>query len=582
MPKSAWEMFWYTIKPYKKAVFFMWILIFVGNTLAFSVPYFLKLIADYAVEVDPSLFLFAEISFAFYGVAAVLVLQEVFYRIAHILDVYLNINTFDRVNTSLFSLLVRRPSFYFENKFSGQLTKRIDQISTSTKHFVENFPWEAAWAVPALLVSSVLLYIASPSLFYAFAIWFFIFWFISYFLLKRLYSSSEAVWERGAVYDGQLVDSVSNISLVHSFASEQYEKARLRTTIVSNREALAAEGFWFVINKFQQGIGVVLLTILLIWLSLQEFAAGNMTIGDFVLVAGVLPSITAVFWHIGDMILQALRNWSGLMDAVNDLQTETESLPEGKKELQASKKDIIFSNVNFVYPTVSEKIFSDFNLVIRPGQKVGVVGSSGAGKTTLVKLLLRHYDPDSGVVSIGDESIREFTLESVRREIAFVPQDTTLFHRSIFENIQYAKPDASLAEVIEASERAHTHDFIQTLPEQYDTTVGERGVKLSGGQRQRIAIARAMLKDAPILVLDEATSALDGESERIVQAGFKELFSGRTVIAVAHRLSTLKEMDRIIVIENGNILEDGTPKDLLHIENGIFKQKWEQQKDGFV
>lgn len=575
-------MLWYAIKPYKGVVILMWILIFLGNTLAFSVPYFLKLIADYAVETQNIDFLFSDISYAFYAVAGVLILQEICYRIAHIMDVYLNINTFDRVNTSLFSILVRRPSYYFENKFSGQLTKRIDQISKATGHFVESFPWEVAWAVPALLVSSVLLFIASPILFYAFSVWFVVFWFIGYFLLKQLYAASQKVWDRGAVYDGQLVDSVSNISLVHSFASDEHEKSRLRKTIVRSRDSLASEGFWFVLNKFHQGIGVALLSIVLIWLSLQEFAAGTMTVGDFVLVAGVLPSITTVFWHVGDMLLQVLRNWSGLTDSVKELQTETEYLPEGEVSLAAANKAILFEQINFSYPTGNGTIFSDFNLTINPGERVGVVGTSGAGKTTLIKLLLRHYDPDRGVVKIGDKSIAEVTLHSLRQEIAFVPQDTTLFHRSVFENIQYAKPEASMDEVIEASKKAHTHDFIQSLPEQYDTLVGERGVKLSGGQRQRVAIARAMLKDAPILVLDEATSALDGESEKIVQQGFSELFAGRTVIAVAHRLSTLREMDRIVVIEEGKIVEDGTPAELLKIEDGVFKQKWEQQKDGFV
>lgn len=582
MPKTAWEMFWFTVKPYKWWMLLMWVLILVGNSLTFSIPYFLKLIVDYVSVLNGSPFLFSEIAYIFYLIIGVLVLQEISYRIAHVLDVYLNINTFDRMNSFLFGHLLDRPSAYFEDKFSGQLTQRVDQISSSIKHFVETFPWELAWAVPAVVVSATLLFIASPVLFAVFAIWFVVFWIIGYPLLKVLYLKSEKVWGTSATYSGQFVDTIGNISLVHSFAARKYERKRFAKRVFAVRSALKGEGVWFILNKFHQGFGMVLLSILLIGTSIYLFSENQLTVGDFVLVVGVLPALTNAFWFIGDLLLTMLRNWSGLSDSVAELQTAQERLSEGTSTLSVDTEVVTFENISFTYPGTSVRILDNLSLTIPAGQKMGIVGSSGAGKSTLIKLLLRHYDPDAGCVYIGQENIQEVTLASLRQALAFVPQDTTLFHRSLMENIHYARPGASIEEVFAVSKKAHAHNFIQSMSEQYETKVGERGVKLSGGQRQRIAVARAMLKNAPILILDEATSALDGESEEIVQKGFQELFAGRTVIAVAHRLSTLREMDRIIVMEGGRIVEDGAPHTLLEKEGGIFKQKWEQQKGGFV
>lgn len=560
----------------------MWILVFVGNSLAFSIPYFMKLLVDYVTSLNGVSFQFADVDYIFYGVIFVLLLQELSYRLAHILDVYLNINTFDRVNSFLFQHLIDRPTAYFEDKFSGQLNRRVDQISVSIKYFVETFPWEMAWAAPAIVVSASLLFIASPLLFGVFMLWFFIFWAIGFFLLRVLYVKSEKVWSTSAVYSGRFVDTLANISLVHSFSARRYERDRFSKIITNVRTALKGEGVWFVVNKFHQGFGVVLLNILLVGVSIHLLSVGSIGVGDFVLVVGVMPSLTGVFWHIGDMFLTMLRNWSGLSDSVTELQTEVEKLSEGPIVLDASDKDVVFDKVSFMYPGTSTFVLRDFSLTIPAGERVGIVGSSGAGKSTLIKLLLRQYDVHSGSVCVGAQSVKDVTLDSLRTELAFVPQDTTLFHRSLMENIHYAKPDSKDEEVFEVSKKAHAHDFIQAMPEQYDTKVGERGVKLSGGQRQRVAIARAMLKNSPILVLDEATSALDGESEETVQKGFEELFKGRTVIAVAHRLSTLREMDRIVVMEDGKIVEEGAPKELLQKEESLFKKKWEQQKGGFV
>jgi ATP-binding cassette subfamily B protein len=250
--------------------------------------------------------------------------------------------------------------------------------------------------------------------------------------------------------------------------------------------------------------------------------------------------------------------------------------------IRQSRGDITISNVDFFYPDQKDKLlFKKLNLHIKPGEKVGLVGKSGSGKTTLTKLLLRLLDISDGQIAIDGQDISKVTQTSLRNSIAYVPQEPLMFHRTIAENINYGNPDASQEEVIAVAKMANAHEFINELSDGYNTLVGERGVKLSGGQRQRIAIARAMLKNAPILLLDEATSALDSESEILIQDALWKLMEGRTAIVIAHRLSTIQKMDRIIVMDNGEIVEQGTHKELTR-SGGIYSELWSHQSGGFI
>jgi ATP-binding cassette subfamily B protein len=251
------------------------------------------------------------------------------------------------------------------------------------------------------------------------------------------------------------------------------------------------------------------------------------------------------------------------------------------KDLKVTKGAIQMNDVVFHYEDNGDTVFEKFSLDIKPGERIGIAGHSGGGKTTLTKLILRFTDVDSGEITIDGQNIAKVTQSSLRDSIAYVPQEPFLFHRSLRDNIAYAKPDATTDEVYEACRKAHAREFIDKLPHGLDTTVGERGVKLSGGQRQRIAIARAILKDAPILILDEATSALDSESEKLIQSSLKELMKDRTSIVIAHRLSTIQKLDRIIVLEDGAITEDGSHAQLLK-KKGIYAALWAHQSGGFI
>jgi ATP-binding cassette subfamily B protein len=250
------------------------------------------------------------------------------------------------------------------------------------------------------------------------------------------------------------------------------------------------------------------------------------------------------------------------------------------KPLKVSRGEIIFDHVSFRYFN-DQNLFRDKNIIIQAGQKVGLVGFSGSGKTTFVNLILRYFDVQRGCILIDDQDISRVTLDSLRENIGIIPQEPILFHRSIFENIHYGRLDATREEVLEAAKKAHCHEFVKKLPEKYDTIVGERGTKLSGGQRQRIAIARALLKNAPILILDEATSALDSVTEREIQDGLDLLMKNHTTLVVAHRLSTLSGMDRILVFKDGRIVEDGSHEELLR-QGGHYAQMWNMQIEGFL
>lgn len=287
-----------------------------------------------------------------------------------------------------------------------------------------------------------------------------------------------------------------------------------------------------------------------------------------------------MFITVGQALNRFIRDYGNIEEGLSEILIPHDITDApGATPLTVTSGQIDFADVTFNHEAVG--VFNNFNLSINPGQRVGLVGPSGAGKSTLVSILLRQHDIDSGVISIDDQNISLVTQDSLRQAIAVVPQEPALFHRTIRENIAYGKPDATEEGIIAVAKKAEVHDFVSLLPEGYDTLVGERGVKLSGGQKQRIAIARAMLKNAPILVLDEATSALDSESEVAIQKALHVLMEGKTVIAIAHRLSTLREMDRIIVLENGTITEDGT-HDTLKSDGGTYDRLWGHQAGGFV
>ena len=332
--------------------------------------------------------------------------------------------------------------------------------------------------------------------------------------------------------------------------------------------------------QFINGFVLFIFLSAMMYFLVHDWGNGKVTTAEFIFVLALISGLAQRLVFIG----RVMTNWARIMgeaeEGLNEIIVSHEIIDKvDAPVLEVKDGQIVWQNVTFTYG--QNTVFQDFMLTIPSGQRVGLVGSSGAGKTTFMSLLLRQHELTTGGILIDGQNISQVTQNSLRQAISVVPQEPALFHRSIRENIAYGKPQASLEEVMAVAKKAQAHDFIMSLELGYDTMVGERGVKLSGGQKQRIAIARAMLKNAPILILDEATSALDSESEVEIQKALHHLMVGKTVIAIAHRLSTLREMDRIIVLETGKIIEDGTHETLKNY-GGVYQRLWEHQAGGFV
>lgn len=376
---------------------------------------------------------------------------------------------------------------------------------------------------------------------------------------------------------GQMADIISNILAVRATAEEE-------TYVYRTREGMAEEGSLFRTRYTLQSkliaireLATVFFFLVLLWLTVTRMSMGEIDITAAVLVVTYITTILNGIYGLSSEIDQHDDFVDKIIPAFDILQRKNEiSDPVNPVPLGYVNGSIVFDGVTFSYDN-GKKVLDNFTLVIPSGQKIGVVGLSGAGKSTLTKLLLRFNEVESGQISIDGHSITSVTQKDLRKNLAYVPQEPLLFHASIRENILLGKPDASEEEVTEALVIAHALNFVNELPERLESIVGERGVKLSGGQKQRIAIARAVIRHAPIMILDEATSALDSESEQIIKDSFSEILKGKTAIVVAHRLSTLSEMDRIIVIDEGKLIEDGSHKELL-AKKGIYAQLWQRQQ----
>jgi ATP-binding cassette subfamily B protein len=381
---------------------------------------------------------------------------------------------------------------------------------------------------------------------------------------------------------GMVADTLTNNLIVRSFASEKREISALqkmtqRFTTIYQKDIgfLTAEGSTRVAL-------MVIVQIISISVAATMVSHHTLTLGTAIFMLAYLQRIGSQLFVLGDII-------HGYDQALLDSQPMTEMLltenlvndNDDAASLRVTKPTIRFEHASYRYPDGTEDVLSDINLFIPAGQKVGMVGHSGAGKSTIVQLLLRFSDVTAGAIKVDGQRIDEVTQESLRMHMAYVPQEPLLFHRDLRDNIAYGKPGATEEEIRNAAAKANALEFIDKLPHGLDTTVGERGVKLSGGQRQRVAIARAILKDAPILILDEATSALDSESEKLIQSALETLMNGRTSIVIAHRLSTIAKLDRIVVLDNGTIAEDGTHTELL-AKKGIYAKLWAHQSGGFI
>lgn len=475
---------------------------------------------------------------------------------------------------------------FFDNDFAGRIAQKQMQTSRAVTDIVVETVNVIAFAIASMIGSALLLTAIDYRVAITLAVWL-----VFYILVIRLFIPKVRIRATNraatrAMVTGQIVDTITNIKTVKLFAHADHEDNAALDAMETSRLAGVHFGWMAAGMRFSLMTLAGFLPVLLVGGALYLWSIGIASAGDIAATGAISIRIAQMTGWVSHMLMMIYSAIGEVEDGMKTL-TPPHGLVDvdGAKPLVVDRGEIEFAAVNFAYGGEKGGI-KDVNLVIKSGEKLGIVGASGAGKSTLVSLLLRLYDTEEGAVKIDGQNIGQVSQESLRRAISMVTQDSAMFNRTARENILYGRPDASEADVELAAQRAEASSFIPDLTDfrgrrGYDAFLGERGVKLSGGQRQRIALARALLKDAPILVLDEATSALDSEVEAAIQSALEQAMEGKTVLAIAHRLSTLSQMDRIIVLDDGRIVEEGNHTTLL-AQKGLYARYWDRQSGGFI
>ncbi len=475
---------------------------------------------------------------------------------------------------------------FFQNEFSGRIATKVMQTALAVRDTVMKLLDVMLFVAIYMVTALILVASADPRLCIPLIIWLFFYIIVQRYFVPKMKKIAMVQADARSLMTGRIVDSYTNIITLKLFSHSNRESAYIR------------DGMSEFLNTVHPQMRLVTKLNICLWALNMSLVFSTAALGIYLWLNGsITPGAIAIVMSLA-IRLTSMSHWilweiSGLFENIGTVQDgiNTLSVPSKVNDkpnaiaLNVNRGDIIFDSVNFSYNT-NEAVFENLDLQIPAGEKVGIVGRSGAGKSSLVSLLLRFYDIQSGAITIDGHNIEGVRQESLRSNIAMVTQDTSLLHRSVRENIMFGRPEATEEEMVVAAKKAQAHDFILSLRDNvgrggYDAHVGERGVTLSGGQRQRIAIARVLLKDAPILVLDEATSALDSEVEAAIQLSLYQLMEGKTVIAIAHRLSTIAAMDRLIVFDEGKIIEQGTHQELLR-KNGIYTKLWGHQSGGFL
>lgn len=491
-------------------------------------------------------------------------------------------NVLSALNDSTFRNLINKDYAFFANEKIGAMTSRYIDFVRSEVTLQDLFIIRTLSFI--LSIGGGITILAFQSLTVALIVVLLI---LALILQIRWSTKKRAPWRherkalRSEIY-GHVADALTNNVTVKTFVGEKRELGSLQKLTRRFREVYKKDFGFIALEGSIRVVIMVSVQIILIVVSVQMVGEGSLTVATAIFMLAYLQRIGSQLFVLSDII-------NGYDQAFLDAGPMTEMLTKkivindriDAEELTEIKPSIEFKDVTYKYSDGRQNVINNVNLLIPAGQRVGLVGHSGSGKTTITHLMLRFADISSGVILINGHDIRNVTQASLRQNISYVSQEPMLFHRSLRENIAYGRPDATDEEILTAAKKAHALEFISKLEKGLDTTVGERGIKLSGGQRQRIAIARAILKDAPILVLDEATSALDSESEKLIQQSLTELMKGRTSIVIAHRLSTIQKMDRIVVLEDGQIVEDGSHGELLK-KKGIYASLWKHQSGGFI
>jgi len=582
IPRTLPKFLWYYFKRAKLGLFSLIALVLIwGSTVSLN-PYALKLFIDGMSKIDSEnenlihCLWFPALFFVLLTVATSIILRLYDWTM---LKVFPRIKS--EIIAEMFAYLEGHSYSYLHHNFLGSLANKINDISKGAITIVHYIIDQFCARIFSFMIAALTMFLVHPSFSVCLMIWCACVIKVSTIFSRKAQKHSESFSQVRNHVAGKVVDSISNILNVKLFAREIYENRVLSSSLdamVLKERSLQ----WFLLKvKVFYGIAITVLTSSMILLITYERSLNNLTIGDAALILILTLSLIRDVFIITNQLVAFSEEVGICKHTLSTILSPYElTNAPNSSILQVTCGEISFDRVHFKY-TKGQNLFVDKSVTIFGGSKVGLVGLSGSGKTTFVNLLLRFYDIESGKICIDGQNIKEVTQESLRGQIAMIPQDPVLFHRSLIENIRYGRLDATDEEVIECAKKAHCHEFISNLKEGYDSLVGERGVKLSGGQRQCIAIARAMLKNAPILIFDEATSSLDSVTESYIQKSLPALMEKKTTIIIAHRLSTLQYIDRILVFNEGAIVEDGIHSQLIDL-NGYYKTLWNMQVNGFL
>ncbi len=576
------KYFWQALRPQKWPFFYALLAFTIPSILELIIPIFYKNFFDLFEKTADKLVVAPQLIKI---ITWVLILHGIIWAFRQsgffVMNNFVS-QTMARIRQLSFDYMVRHSYSFFTNSFSGALVQRVSRFARAFDRLNDRLFFNFIPLIIHVSGTIIVVYLEQPTIAYIIIAWACIMLVYNYAFSTWKLKYDVATAKADSITTAVLADSLANQHTIASFAGFDKESSNFKDT--THSQAKTQKTSWDI-GIVKDGIQVGLIFIvefLLFYYAIKFWQKDLITIGTFVLIQVYVLNLADRLWDFGRIIRDTYESFADSKEMVEILETpyEVKDVPNAN-ELEVTEGKIEFRDIHFAF-NETRTVLEGIDLEIKAGEKIALIGPSGAGKSTIVKLLLRMYDLTSGSIEIDGQNIKGVLQDSLRKNVSLVPQDPILFHRTLMENIRYGREGASDEEVVEAAKLAHCDEFIEVLPLKYDTFVGERGIKLSGGERQRVAIARAILKNAPILVLDEATSSLDSHSESLIQDALDKLMKGRTSIVIAHRLSTIRKMDRVIVVDQGQITEEGSHEELLSREGSLYKKLWDLQAGGFL